>query len=533
MLIDLHAHQPAAGCDADVCVVGAGAAGIPLTRRLVEFGRTVCLIEGGGFDFERETQELYSGENLAMTYYPLDEARLRFFGGTTNIWGGRCALLDPIDFERRDWVPHSGWPISRDELIPFYQDAHQSLELGEFNYEQKIWSALGLGAPPLDSTKINAKLWRFDEMNERFSASRCADLIQAKNATILLHANVTRLQASMNGRTIRHVLASSLNRNEIRVRAKHFVLACGAIENARLLLASNDIVSEGLGNRFDQVGRYFMEHPHGRLGRIYCETPFQLWAACQKRFTRNSPPLAPVLLLSEDTQRETGSLNNAVTLKLQRSPDRGVPLNKKLYLHLKHRLEPTRQGRAAHHTYRRARDWIHRNLRNPVERFRIQTGQSRLYLIVRAEQAPNPASRVKLSATKDSLGVPRADLEWRLSHQEKHSAATFARVFDGELRRLGLGRLDASNWLADPDPSWPVDETVSNHPIGGYHHMGTTRMSAQPANGVVDSNCKVHDLENLFIAGSSVFSTAGWANPTLTIVALSLRLAELLNSRLD
>ena len=156
MLIDLREQGDAAIPERDVCIVGTGVAGITLARRLVELKRTVCMLESGGLDFEQPTQDLYRGENVGMTYYDLDESRLRFFGGTIGIWGGRCALLDPIDFERRDWVPGSGWPIDRAALDPYYQVAHRQLELGDFNYEHDIWSALGI-APyqkPPPSSKV-------------------------------------------------------------------------------------------------------------------------------------------------------------------------------------------------------------------------------------------------------------------------------------------------------------------------------------------------------------------------------------------
>jgi choline dehydrogenase-like flavoprotein len=466
-----------------------------------------------------------------MEYYDLDQTRLRFFGGTTNIWGGRCALLDPIDFERRSWVPHSGWPIGRAELDPYYRAAHAALELGEFNYEQDIWRTLGVSAPPFDPARLSSKLWRFDTMNERFAASNCADLIAAGNVRILLHANVVHIEANPNGASIDHLRVRVIGGATHEVRARHFVLACGAIENARLLLVSNEVDSRGIGNRHDQVGRFFMEHPHGRIGRIESPHAFELWAALQKRFPRHGPPLAPVLLMNESVQRERGALNSAVTFKLQRDPRRGVSIDKAVYLHLKHALNPTRRGRAAHHAYRAVRAWIQREMRETVERWRARMDITGLHVIVRAEQAPNPHSRVLLSSECDALGVPRADLDWRLSAQDKHTVTMFAATLDEELRRLGIGELRASDWLRDPDPRWPVDPTVSNHPIGGYHHMGTTRMSTLPAQGVVDADCRVHEYTNLYIAGSSVFTTSGWANPTLTILALALRLAEHLDAQ--
>ena len=532
MLTDLNKQPAPKSLNSDVCIVGAGAAGITLARDLMHAGINVLLLEGGGKDFDSQTQALFEGRNIGMEYYDLDQSRLRFFGGTTNIWGGRCIPLDPIDFKKRDWVPHSGWPITAEDLAPWYKKAQETLQLGSYNYGEDLWDEIGDTPPGFSPGSLGTAFWRFDNVKERFSWSRCSDLVASKTVNVVLHANAVHIQASEYANSVQHIEVRALSGEIVQIQARHFVLACGAIENARLMLASSDVEPTGIGNSRDQVGRYFMEHPHGRVGFIETERPFDLWALFRKRFRPGQTDIAPSLVASEALQQRLGVLNSAMTFKLQRDPRRGVSLDRRAYLSLKHSLNPTRSGRMLWHAYRSVRAFLQRHLRLPVERARVKYGKAGLYVMTRAEQAPNPDSRVKLSADMDSFGKPRADLDWRLNAQDKQTVKKLGQALGSELEQLSLGKLHLSDWLNTESLDWPVDPTVSNHPIGGYHHMGTTRMSDDPSRGVVDRNLGVHGYSNLHIAGSSVFPTGGWANPTLTIVALSHRLADYLGKKL-
>lgn len=533
MLIDLEKSNNDVLLEAEVCIVGAGAAGVALARDLMNAGRDVCLLEGGGMDYEEITQSLFAGKNVGMEYYDLDHSRLRFFGGTTNIWGGRSVPLDPIDFEKRDWVPHSGWPITLDDLQDYYRIAHDSLELGEYDYEPGMWEKLHLSPIDFNPEEITTRFWRFDDLAERFNSRRSDDLINADNVRIVLHANTIGLQATENASGITHLDAQTMQGRKLQVKARHFVLACGAIENARLLLASNSVEASGIGNQYDQLGRYFMEHPHGRVAHIETRDPAAFWALYRKRYPESGVPVAPALVMPPSLQQRLGVLNSAATFKLQKDPSNGATLGKRAYLNIKHSLSPTRSGRRLWQTWRGSQDWLQRHVSMPLLRFGVKVNRMGLYLMARAEQAPNPDSRVRLSAEKDALGCQRADLDWRLSALDKETMLQFGKTLEREFDRLGLGKVTTYEWLEDGTPDWPVDASVGNHPIGGYHHMGTTRMSTSARNGIVDANCTVHGYHNLHIAGSSVFTTGGWANPTLTLLALTHRLGDHLNRLLE
>ncbi len=508
-------------------MIGAGAAGITLARALAGHGLAICLVESGGLDYEPATQDLAAGANAGHPYYELADARLRFFGGTTAIWGGRCSQLDALDFEARPWVPLSGWPLSRADLSPWYAVAARDFELGEALGDAGRWDDPAAAACGLDPALLIARRWRFDDLAERFSAARCEDLFRARDVRVVLHANVVHLQAGAAARSLDSAELSTLDGRRCRLTARRYVLACGGIENARLLLAADDVERCGIGNRYDQVGRCFMEHPHGRVAVLPARAGFALWDAFQRSGDGGANcDTAPVLLPSPELQRQRGILNSALTFKLRRNAELGLPLGRRLYDELKHGLDPTRRGRALWHGYRAARRTLQRSLRRPLARRRHAAGTTRVHVMVRGEQAPNPDSRVRLGDERDALGVRRAVLDWRLSSLDKHSVAVLAEVLGDELERLGIGRPEASAWLREDDPAWPLDPTVGNHPIGGYHHIGTTRMSADPRRGVVDRDCRVHGYDNLYVAGSSVFTTSSWANPTLTIVALAHRLAD-------
>lgn len=526
MRVDLNSLESGSSVDCDLCIVGAGIVGITLARQFIGTSTRVCLLESGGTDFETETQALYQGEQLGVEYYPLDDARLRFFGGSTLVWGGRCVPLDPMDFETRSWVPYSGWPISREDLDPFYRRASEELGLSSSIFDERMWEEVSVKPPAFDRNVLRTTFWQFDEANARFGYASCSDVVDAPNVRLITHANVTNVQLAADGNTVEHLDVASLSGIQCKVRAKRTVLAAGGIENPRILLASNEVQKNGVGNQHDLVGRFFMEHPHGRAGEVIAKNPYRLLNTYRKRRTRSGFQVAPVLSPSDALQRDAGILNSSVGLKYRRRADLGVSMSKQLYSTVKHWSNPTTTGRRMWQVYKAVKAASHKFGDPWVRRAGLARGSHRLYVSVRGEQAPNPDSRVVLSKTRDALGVPQADLDWRMSAIDKESVAVLTESLGKQLERLGLGTVEPSQWLATEETAWPNDPTVGTHPIGGYHHIGTTRMSGSPTTGVVDANSRVHGVDNLYVAGSSVFPTGGWANPNYTIVAMTLRLAD-------
>eukprot|EP00439_Symbiodinium_sp_Y106_P090065 s1_g2601.t1 len=461
----------------DVCIIGAGPAGISIARELGETGLRVGLLESGGYDADGDTQALYAGETVGFQHTDLDACRLRYLGGSSNCWNGWCAPLEEIDFEERAWVPNSGWPIDLSELEPFYRRAQAVCEVGPYRYGESVWDEIPQIKQPFDDALVRSTFWQYSPPT-RFGQRYRAELANLPDVTILLHANAINLAVDDSGKAISEIEISTLEGRGGRVGAKAVVLACGGIENPRLLLASNDTLPNGVANQNDQVGRYFMEHPYA-ISAYVVSKPFDHQPSVDKAI--EGTRLESVFCTGFQAQRDRQVMNSMALFW----PDQDIE-----------------------HLFGWGRGMLPE----------APPGYSAYGLMSQSEQAPNPLSRIGLSANKDRFGKPMAKMDWRLLPIDKETVRVQMELLGGEYARLGLGRLKLADWLLDGDAFWGVG--------GGNHHMGTTRMGDDPLTSVVDRDCRVHGMRNLFVAGSSVFSTAGWANPTLTLVALALRLSD-------
>lgn len=502
--------------ETDVCIVGAGAAGITLARELIGLPFRVCLLESGGFDADVQTQALYQGDNAGIPYFPLQAARLRYFGGTTNHWDGWCRPLDAIDFEARDWVPHSGWPFDRRHLEPFYRRAHSVCQLGPFAYDLGDWKSGNLPILPFKGDRVTTAI--FQRSAPRFGTLYRESLVSASNVTIYLHANIVQVDTNDNATTVTRLRIACLPGNKFSISAKYSVLAAGGIENARLLLVSNAVSRAGLGNQNDLVGRFFMEHPHLESGYFLPSGPHVSVKAYSYQSQKvGNTRISGLLSVTPETLRRERLLGFSAILLPRSRPEisQGVASLRVIMRAVRHWTLPD--------------DFV-KHLGNviteiddvgaaAVEKVYPKKGArpELVSLYNRTEQAPNPESRVTLSDQLDPFGKNRPLLKWQLSEIDKRSMRRAHEIIAEELGRAALGRFHLD---LDESTAWPPLL------LGGFHHMGTTRMHADPKQGVVDANCRVHGVANLFIAGSSVFPTSGYTGPTLTIVALALRLAD-------
>jgi choline dehydrogenase-like flavoprotein len=490
----------------------------------------VVLLDAVALHPHPDTQALYEGLVVGLPYDALETVRMRYFGGTTNMWTGWCRPLDPVDLRERPWLPRSGWPFGLEALEPYYRRAHPVLDLGEYRYDESWWAESGDALPPLDRTQVIPTFWRETPRFNMGQAYR-AELQAAANITVLLHANVTGIHADPSASVVTHLTLATMEGKTATVRAHAFVLACGGIENARLLLASNDVEPHGLGNRHDLVGRFFMEHPYCRVGEIATGDPYALLDILGRRRQAGRRQRAG-LTVSEAWQEKLGCANNAALISLDDDPDAPAAVAARLGRRLARLEWPDDLAGQAWRVLRNLDDLAVSVWRREVQGKTIATIPKRLALTVALDPVPTPDSRVTLADERDALGMQRTQLDWRLAELDRGSMLGTAQTVAAELARLGLGRVRLHRWLAEPGAAWPLPTTVPAGEDGGpvwhwsWHHMGTTRMADDPRRGVVDVACRVHGIRNLYVAGSSVFPTSGFANPTLTIVALALRLAD-------
>ena len=519
MLIDSRQLPDGQILDADICIVGGGPAGITLALELARSSLRVVLLESGGMTLDDRTQSLYAGPNLGFQYDPLDEARLRFLGGSSNHWAGNCMPLTPIDFERRDWMAHSGWPISFDDLAPFYERAQPYCELQtERPYDFDFW-AEKLGGTRL---QVNPEFLTNVVVNESpptaFGFTYEERLAQAENLAVYLHANVLELETNDAASEVTAARVACIDGPRIEVRARRFVLCAGGIEVPRLLLLSNKVAATGLGNGHDLVGRFFSDHAAIRpVMRVLLSDdiePLSLYTApryfdvggfmgtlaSSEALLRREQIGGFIFHLFPDGMTP-GELSLTSLVRSARNADLPPYLSTQIGNVLTDLDGATNALFKAFSGSRKnlvERDWL-----GPWLTFEV---------------VPNPESRVTLVDDRDLFGQPRIGLDWRLTETEMRTVRRATEIMVHEVGRLGLGR--AWTDALREDYEWPA------YVARGKHHCGTTRMSDDPKTGVVDRDCRVHGVSNLYISSSSVFPTNGYANPTLTIVAMSIRMAD-------
>jgi choline dehydrogenase-like flavoprotein len=527
-VLDLNRLEDNSLIQADLCIVGTGPAGVSIARQFAQKNIKVLLLESGGPEEEPETQALYAIESAPPRKINQDSIRRRILGGSSYIWTGRCAPFHPLDFEERSWIPNTGWPITRAELEPWIARAGELLGTGPHCYDdEKLWPHFKSPRPmpPLNTEVLEPMFWQFSKSprNPKMSIDFGRDRLdfEASNIEILLHANLTQIHTNSDGTRFDCAEIRTLGGKRGCVRAKALVLCCGGIENARLLLASNRSDPRGIGNQYDNVGRFLMDHTDSVVGYFDPEHA----SAVRSRFghywwdnDRGRHVFLHGLALSREIQRREQLLHCHAYLDSfdvsDDDPWSALDRFKATRSFRDARLALSHSGELFQGLYRR-------RFKHRPQLARL----TRVELHCILEQIPDPASRVTLSEDKtDALGMPLSKIDWKVSDTERRTARRMTELVCKEFQRLRLPAPELNPWL-DKHSDWAANCVEKAHPTG------TTRMSDDPKKGVVDRNCQVHGVNGLFVSGSSVFPTSGAANPTLMIVSTALRLADWLHAK--
>ncbi|MCB1384017.1 MAG: GMC family oxidoreductase [Notoacmeibacter sp.] len=467
---DIEAYR-ASGFVPEVCVIGSGPAGMSITLQLAKAGIPVVMLEAGSEDVTEESQDFYRGTVDGDPYFDLDVTRIRLLGGCSNHWAGWCRELDPHDFEQRDWIPNSGWPITRQDLEPFFDTARDMLDLVPFRPNVPVsddidWVQL-IKSP---AVHVGQKYRSF--------------LTESPHVALVLETMVTDLEGD--GTRVSAANLWSRGKPAGSLAVERFAVCTGGLENSRLLLWSNEKTNGAVVPQARALGRYWMEHPQFEpaVALLFDESVFE-WDTSGEAFFSPSPA----------AMQRLGIMNFGV--RLIRTPYSGVKrLVADLACYAPSMSEWVADGFGAH-------------LRCAAQ---IYLGW---------EQSPVETNRITLdAANRDAAGVPRLVLHWKKGALERKTMADGLTLFGETLAHKNLGRLRFEDWVTRNE-DYPVDQELA-----GHHHMGGTRMGSDPATSVVDANCKVHGMANLWVGGSSVFTTSGQCNPTTTLTTIAHRLGD-------
>ena len=544
MFVDADAKDATEPAEYDLCIVGTGPAGTTLAHELADAGLRLCLLESGRQRSTARGDRLRAVASEGLTIK--DYSRERVLGGTSTTWAGLSAPLDPADLAPRPWLRHSGWPFGREELDPYYAVAAERYRfppLADFGPEGRVARLREGGELRPGWSELEEKVFLACAEPQNFGRE-FRELFESPRVEVWLDATVLRLE-SEGGRVTRARVKTGGGR-EFAVSARAFVLATGGIENARLLLVSD------LGNEHDQVGRYFMNHPKNyrgilKLARPVAEAPY--FFGCLVGGYAGYAGLR----LPEKAQEQAGLLNAYVRMEplfpwsdspgvealvlfakrsgallrgwRKRHEDEVVSLRDYAETGDDSDVQNARKGlgewlallgRIVIHSPRVAQYLWHRLV--PGAKARVREVRLRNFM----EMEPDPENRVVLREAVDEDGKPLPRVVSRCTELDRRSMVAVHQALASEVERLGLGELRSD--LASAEP-WPITQDAS-------HHVGTTRMGDDPRTSVVNPDLRVHGLDNLYVAGGSTFPTSGCANPTFTIVALSVRLARHLREEL-
>jgi choline dehydrogenase-like flavoprotein len=508
----------------DLCIVGAGAAGLALASEVLHGPGQVLVLESGLHEPDAHSDDLNQLESIGLRHDGWREGRVRSLGGTTRAWGGQLIPLRGSEVESRAWVPDSGWPLRLEDLEPYYRRVERVLRIEGPPYDESTWQRIGVAPPALDPLQFRVRFSQLAALGRRnFAVLWRRQLEQSNNVSVLIDATVVAMRCRDDGSHCETVEVCARGGRRVNIRARSFVIACGGLETARLLLASPLSNGNSVANSSGLVGRFFQDHVSYIAGEIEPASRRRVQDLFDPRYvgaTMYSVKIEPTDMLM---QRE-GWLNVMAHIAFQIPDALG-------WMELRRILRSLQAGRLELPSWdesiamlRGSAELSRLVLARYLGRRRRSPGTGAVRLLIDCEQAPSGDSRVLLDKRVDAFGMPRARLDWRVGELETRTLTGFALRIAAEFERLGLARTRLAG-----APDFELRDTPgAARDI--FHHMGTARMSMTARTGVTRADLRCHDVDNLFVAGAAVFPAGGIANPTFTALALSMRLADHLKS---
>jgi choline dehydrogenase-like flavoprotein len=508
----------------DLCIVGAGAAGLSLAAQFLQGPGRVLVLESGLREPDAHGEDLNQLESVGLRHDGWREGRVRSLGGTTRAWGGQLIPLRASELEPRAWIPDSGWPLRLEDIEPYYRRVERLLHIEGPPYDEAAWHRLGVSPPAFDSRQFRIRFSQWAALGRRnFAVLWRRDLERSNHVSVLIDATAVAVRCTSDGSRCETIEVRSRGGRQASIRSRLFVIACGGIETARLLLASPTSSGNSVANRSGLVGRFFQDHVSYIAGEVEPTSRRLVQNLFDPRYvgaTMYSVKIEPTDALM---QRE-GWLNVMGHIAFQIPDALG-------WMELRRILRSLQAGRLQLPSWdesiamlRGSAELTRLVLARYFARRRRSPATGAVRLLIDSEQAPSCDSRVLLDTRVDAFGMPRARLDWRIGGIERRTLTGFAWRIAAEFERLGLGKVRLAG-----APDFDLRDTPgAARDI--FHHMGTARMSATARTGVTRADLRCHDVDNLFVAGAAVFPAGGIANPTFTALALSLRLADHLKS---
>lgn len=517
MQIDLEKVPSGSTFESDICVIGAGVAGLLLSNKLARHGFRVHLLEAGGLHLEQRSQDLYKSEMQGVFYQGATEGRFRTFGGASTRWGGQLLAYPDEVFEKREALGSIVWPIVESDIRPYYPEIFKIMGVNDLPFTDEFLERFGHRAE-LKSEQVRVRFSKFAPFSKRnLGRTIGRKCLASHRITVFSHANAVSVDLDDEGSHVGSITVKNYQGGTYRFKARDYVICTGTIETSRLLLGSTGRQACGVGNLTDQVGRYFHDHLKVRAATLGKKSRAAFVKYFSPYYVRNTL-LSPKLEATASWQRDEQLLGTMGHFFIHEG-DTEFGLLRQMLVDLQRRQfaikslgrMPLLLSGAVKMAYALK-----------VKGRRTISSQGGVTLDLETEQKPRFDSRIRISGRIDSIGLPETIVDWKVSNEEGESVRRFAGVIDRYLKSLGMTEIYWNPEFAEGAEVWTRACTDNLHAMGG------ARMGTSPESSVVDANLKVHGLANLYIAGCSVFPSGGSSNPTFTMMALACRLGDYL-----